>query len=794
MANDTAPLSPLTEQDHAMEKAAPKPGMDDATLVALIKKCKREAFENRWVFERQWMRNLHYLNYRQWIVYDQSRNEWRDRRLAKSIPRPTSSLPKSALQAIRAIFTAVKIGVNIRPNGNDPANISAAATADDMAPLMHSEHQMDDVMNEADYWFIGTGNVFLHTFLDRDYKYGKVVITAEECQDCGTVSPSNAIADAKQSCPDCGSQAFRPALDDMGQPISDTQPEQRGATIALSPFELAFPNNYARFSDVPYVIRMRWRTRDYYENHPALKEQVATLNWQKSASERSLQIFRTLPNQNDMGMSPGGTSGAVSDQVDGLPEYELWYRPCDKYPDGLIVRWVGDSEPRILHLEEDEAIPGVLPYTDVGGNALFPFFHAAFEQVGGRVYGSGPIDAIIDRVNQINRVDSMTEMIIQRMSNPVWMIPKGSEIERFTGDPGLVVKWNPLTVGGNAKPERIAGLGPDASLFTLREQYIHDVEEAAATFDIIKGAKPTGVEAFSALQLLVERSQSRFANAFQARGNLYKNWFKLAIEIEREFGPEKRVQSVLSPGRGYTFQTFMNADLQGSITVVVEDGSTTPKTSLGMRAAMEHANQLGMLNMQDPDQQYAGLQLMGLTRFVPSLDIHMQAALQKQEAFEKWLQDPQAQQDSMAQAQQGIMEYQQTLATTSQDPMSVVPGAPPPQVAPPPPITKFTPLRWYAWFSPAVHKQEFMKWANSDRMRQALQENPSVEGLLTAHLQEIDAALNEQMMAQAMAQAPPGKPGGAGAAMSNANQNGGDAKGKQEPKGQGEGAQGHGPA
>jgi hypothetical protein len=31
---------------------------------------------------------------------------------------------------------------------------------------------MDDVMNEADFWFIVTGNVFLHTYLESDVKHG----------------------------------------------------------------------------------------------------------------------------------------------------------------------------------------------------------------------------------------------------------------------------------------------------------------------------------------------------------------------------------------------------------------------------------------------------------------------------------------------------------------------------------------------------------------------------------------------------------------------------------------------
>jgi hypothetical protein len=231
------------------------------------------------------------------------------------------------------------------------------------------------------------------------------------------------------------------------------------------------------------------------------------------------------------------------------------------------------------------------------------------------------------------------------MANPVWIEPKGMEIEKLTGMPGLVVKYNAL-VGNGAKPERLAGVDVPASAFKLREQYLADIEELMGTFDIIKGQKPTGVEAFSALQLLVERSQSRFSGVFQARGNAYKNWFKFALELEREFGAEEKTKATFTPARKWSFQTFQRSQLQGSVSIIVEDGSNVPKTALGMRAAVEHANTLGMLNMQDPDQQYEGLKLFGLTKMIPTLDIHIQAARSKQQAFEQWIGDPAAQQQS----------------------------------------------------------------------------------------------------------------------------------------------------
>lgn len=755
---------PSTPDDAMSEMVPPTPAYTDDELLELWQQMKKESLSDRWVWDRQYYRNLMYVLGRQWIEYQSRYGGWRDKRMAQWIPRPVTNKCKETVTAIRAMFTSIKLGVNVRPNGAAPENVSAAAVADELAPVLHEDHDMDQVMSEFDFWLITTGNAFLHTFVDYDLKYGQTVITAEQCTQCMEVTSSSDLTGPQPVCPTCGGTQFIEATDPTtGAPVEKRFPKGKPVTLPLSPLEIAFPNSYARFSDLPYVIRMRWKTKRYFQEHPVLKALVNDISWQKSPQDQSLQLFKALASHNDLGVSSvymaGGTG--ANEQEDGIPEYEIWMRPCDKYPEGLVFRVIGDDGGKIVHLEEQEAIPGPLPYKDAEGNPLFTFTHAGFEHVGGRILASGPLDLIIQKQDQLNQLDSMILLIIQRMSNPVWLEPKGLEIEKLTGMPGLVVKYNPLIANG-AKPERIAGEGPHTSLFTIREQYLRDIEELAGTFDVIKGQKPTGVEAFSALQLLVERSQSRFSGVFQSRGGAYKNWYKFALELEREFGQEERIKASMSAGRKWSFQNFKRTQLQGSVSVIVEDGSNVPKTALGMRAAIEHANQLGMLNMADPDQQYEGLKVMGLTRMIPTLDIHIQAALQKQQAFEEWLGDPMAQQASMAQIDQESQAYALEAVQAPVDPMTGQSSA-----GPAPSPLNATPLKWLPWFDPIIHRQEFMKWANSDRMREMLKAQPMTEGLLTAHLQEMEMEVARVQMAT-MA---PTAPGGGGAAMANSNQN-----------------------
>lgn len=700
---------------------------DDKRLLELFDRLKRECFDNRWIFEKDWQRENLYVSNKQWITYNSSRREWMDKRLQKWIPRPVTNKMAETLQAIRTNLAAINLAVKARPVGNDPAAIAAAEIADLMAPAIHDEHNMNQVMREADYWLIVNGSVLLQTSWDKDTRFNKTFIKYEQCVGCSQVYNPKDIVAAGQMCPQCGSTEFVEAKDPKtGQVAGEWVAFGKGKTVALSPFEWAVPPSVTRFDELPYIIRLRWREKHWFEAN--MPELVPKIQWEKSTGDRSLQLFKQLASSPD-GANTGGFfnfNSSANTNTEGVTEYELWLKPTPDFPEGLVMRVVGEKQPIVLHIE-NEALPGPFPYKDIEGKPIFPFSFAQYEQMGGRLYGKSALNPLLQKQDQLNQLDSLIQLIVQRMANPIWVVPEGAGIEHFTGEPGLVMKWNPLSAGGtNAKPDRIAGSEVPSSLQMLRAEIIKDIEELSGAFDIIKGQKPTGIEAFSALQLLVERSQSRFTAVFQSRGEMYRNWYHIALEMERQFGPEQRVWSVVGPNRGYTFRHFQNAQLQGQVTIQIEDGSNVPKTFLGKRAAIEQASQLMLLDPADPDQRYALLTTFGLADLVPTLNYHVQSALEIQDAFEKWVQSP---------------------------------------IGPPPLVVK-------PWFDAQVHWTERIKWLNGDRMRELLKKMPEMEMIITQHLMELQSVL-----AVTVQQAQdPSAPGGGGMAMQNSNKNAGSPK------------------
>ncbi len=747
---------------------------DDAKILKVFDQIKRECLESRWIWEREWLRDLYYIMGRQWIMYHTTKREWVDKRLHKWIPRPVTNKMAETLQAIRTTFGSIDLTLTVQPVGHDTKSISAAEVADQMSPLIHEEHSMSQVMREADFWLIGTGSVMLQSSWDRDKRFNRTFIQHDQCLQCGNSYPPKDIVDNQNMCPDCGGQEFQPAVDPSGKPLGEEIAFGRGKTNALSPFEYAFPPYITRFDEIPYLLRLRWREKNYFEaNFPEL---VSKIVWEKGPTERSLQLFKSLALTNDVGTGSSvnslGSSGTPNSE--GVTEYEAWIKPTEDFPMGAVLRIIGDRSPIVLRIP-DQAVPGPCPYKDIEGKPIFPFAFAQYEHVGGRLWGRSAISPVVQKQDQLNQLDSLVQLITQRMANPIWVIPEGAGIDEFSGEPGFVLKWNPLQVGGaSAKPERLQGSEVPQSLGALREQILSDIENLTGTYDIIKGQKPAGVEAFSALQLLVERSQSRFQNVFAARGEMYRRWFEIAIEMERQFGPDERVMTVIGPNQSYMFEHFLNAQLQGQVTVKIEDGSNMPKTALGKRAAIEQANQLGLINPQDPDQRYNLLVQFGLQDLSPSLNVHVQSALRMQDEFEQWMDSPEAQQ----------MMMQPPMMTA--DPMT---GMPMPMLPP-------SPLEVKPWMDPQVHWSERIKWCNSDKLRDAMKMNPMIEQIVTQNLQQLQMMMAPppQVDENGNPIAPEGQEKGAagqGQALSNSNKNSGSTG--NVPSGNRQGAQKQGP-
>jgi hypothetical protein len=727
-----AKLQPGPGVEPPVDTVSPEqdPRYSDETLLERWKQTSQDTLHNRWMFERQWQRNIWYILGRQWIEYLSRWGGWRDKRIAQWIPRPVTNKCKETLQAIRAMFTSIQLGVNVRPNGTDAENVAAAAVADELVPVLHEAHEMDSLLNEFDFWLITTGNAFIHSFVDYDIKHGVISIDQEQCAGCGAVFGSDQIAGATPTCPDCGGNNFTAALDPAtGQPVPPVQ-KFRGkpTTLVLSPLELAFSNNYPRFSEVPRVVRLRWRTKHWFESHPVLSEQLdlEQVTWQKSPTDQSLQIFTNLSKYTDLGLSPtynASNEGGADQQEDGLVEYEVWEKPSKDYPDGLVYRVFGSGpSPIIAHLEDSEQIPGPAAL-QAGrmGRRSGPSRMRQYEHVGGRVLGSGPIDLIIQKQDQLNQLDSMILLIIQRMSNPVWLEPKGAEDPEAHRHAGARHQVQPEHDWGRRMPSRSAwpacrstrrcSTSASSTCRTSRSCRAPSTFSRARSLRVLRQLRRcnSGRAVAGALRQRLPGARRRLP-----RLGAVRSWSWNASSAT-----SMRLKQTLKPGRSWSLQAFKRAQLKGSYSVVVEDGTAAPKTTLGMRFAYDHAAGLGLVNPMDPDQNYAALQLFGLTnhgagaRPADAECVAEGAGVRRLDRAAAESADGDC--SSVIQYQHGAdgaagKQIQTHGAADGRAQRRVRCNRPQP---PPSPLLQ-TPLKWQKWYRATVHFSEFLKWANGD--------------------------------------------------------------------------------
>src|SRR4051812_30867902 len=115
--------------------------------------------------------------------------------------------------------------------------------------------------------------------------------------------------------------AFEPALDDKNQPLGMEYPVGKGTTDMCSPLEIGLPPGYSKFEECPWLIRLRWRTKQWYQkNHADLAK---TLKFDNSPNERSLQLLKAVASQSDIQGATIGSFGGEN-QAEGIVEYELW--------------------------------------------------------------------------------------------------------------------------------------------------------------------------------------------------------------------------------------------------------------------------------------------------------------------------------------------------------------------------------------------------------------------------------------------------------------------------------------
>lgn len=592
----------------------------DRKLIQLVLDHKENFQRRRWIFEREWYRNVLFYLGQQWITFEDTFRRWRKRNMPNWVPLPVTNRLASTTNVIRSAVAQVQPAFTAYPTQENEESILSANAADKYLDIIMQESGFRAARRRMASWVTITGNGFLMNEFDTSADTGMAFIPGEKCSACGAMIPPKDIP-ADMTCPQCGSKELVEAPE-----IGISVPQGRLRTRALSPFSVYVDSSISELDEQPAVlvvenVHIDWVRQTYGKKAAEVKPE----------SERDSGRFflDSLAHMTATGQGSGASSNRSADGDDfgSVALYRLFLKTHRDHPDGRYIVMSGDQ-----HILEDHSpYPFRMSHTK---RPFFPIVHIRYDDVPGRFWAKTPIDDLVPKQKQRNELESLYQVILMRCANPVWLIPTSVTTTPITGDPAIQVRWSG---SGGAKPERIPGLDAPATLIKMLEMIDNDFEELANTFAVMKGKNPGGVRAASAIQMLVERGFGRYGSVFDNLEEAYEQWAIQALEIWRQRTIFPRVQAIGKTAGAYQFMEFLGSDI-GEIDIRVEAGSTRPRSQAGRQLLVGQAIQWGMINPNDPEQKMKIFEELGMLELLPGAAGDIKVVAEENARFMQWAQ------------------------------------------------------------------------------------------------------------------------------------------------------------
>lgn len=527
---------------------------------------------------------LHFLGGDQWIRYLPGYTRFDRTNLPDWTPQPVSNHLVEHFDYLVEVFSG---------GAPKPAVSSATRNQRDVDGAKASERVLlseferlrteDRLILPAVGWLILTGNCVLSsTWNPRKghlLRVPKTKITktarqmdAAECPNCVYTVPMSLAA---ERCPLCqGPMVVTKVneLDAMGRPaydedVTDDLDEEgnpRYDEVSVGNIDEQvinvlnwYPQPAKDFHNSRYVIETAPMDLD------EIRDMFGTKDGDVSPDELEIEEWNNLFSRS---MTPEGDlfSDETNRQDRALVKI-LRHVPSARFKNGLFVI---ATRNKLLYSSKDglDSCDGTLPYT-----------HIRYRELPGVFWGAGPICDILPQQKRINAVDSHIVLNRKQMISNQWLIPSGSGISKVTGEPGLIIRWNPAATGG-VRPERIQGVPLPPQVMEERNLAQANMGSISGVRDIVSGQLPTGssgLETGAAVEALYEQAHKRFRTAIRRWRAGLSHHFRRNLLLCSKYWSETRTIRVLGENQELETYYYSKSDLYGSEDVVVH-------TSIGM--------------------------------------------------------------------------------------------------------------------------------------------------------------------------------------------------------------------
>lgn len=638
-----------------------------------------------WTDIRQIMVNVSYFCGYQWIGWNQAAQRIQVLPQEAGVERVTRNKIRSRIMALLAKHIKNKLKYDVIPGSKEQQDIDAAKAADKYLHVLWQELELSAKTRE----------IFLNTLIKKRC-WVKTWFDAEAGDD---ITPAE------------GDRGYEQWVKGDKKPIYTGVIRAR-VCDALTIF---WDRSAKSEEEIRWIVERVARDVDeIYEEYGVRVSPDANLDY--------LSSF-------DLGRIAGNGIGIDATQTTKLQNmalvYELWMKPCKKYPGGLKVTVCNGQE-----LDYNEQA-GELPYV------LFGYLP---------IPGSLEYDAIVTDMLQpqkeINILRSMIATHARRLGNAMWLNPIGSGVdeELLVNEIAGILDYTPVN---GAKPERIQA--PDIPSFYGQELANNavDIDDSSGAREVSQGRMPAGLDTLGGLEIMVEQENEKLAVASQNYEQGMKKVMQRILRLLKKHYTEERQGRILGEDNEIELVSFNGSDLTGFEDINIVQGSSLPE----MKAAQQERIMLmwksnAIVKKDGTPDTAKLLRLMGMG---DSTELFEQQQLDENNAKmeNKTFEDLAADQQYLAAAKDYIMAVQQIIATMK---AGQVPPEQVQQALPQPPPG--TPQVWDS-DDDEVHIAIHNTFRKTSRYRSM---PPELRAMVDQHYQEHVQRLEAPMRAQQAAE------------------------------------------
>lgn len=590
-----------------------------------------------------WEKNHLMLDGQQWLVYEGDRQTgglWK--RLDPNpqnqyIPRPVTNYLFDVFQTLKGYLLKNKPRSTVRPNTQTAKDKTAAKLAELVLDCNYERLHEAENYEYAASVLVCYGTVLKKSFWDSSYlslaKVPKMI--QRPVTDPQTGMPTGQLEEVQAVDP----MTNEPLFDEI--PLGDLQ------TAVIEPYRFAMDPMAIGMHDPRWVMEfsirpLTWIVENYDKQLPGYTGLAKEVQPEKSLPASMRRFFQLKTSSGVKGMLNNGlgafASAGDTSMIDEAAIVKEYYeRPTQQNPKGRLV----------VVANGKTIYAGPSPCEGPEQGDWHPYSECRWEIMPGRFPGKGPFDDATELQKQINSIDSITILTRKTMAVPQKLVPRQSIVpgNKWTGQPGQEI---PYTPGPNGeKPETIQPAHVHEGVFQEREQKVNDMKQITGAVDILKGDRPPGVTAYSALSLLFEVGTGKLFPVLDRWKRFKecdsKKQLRVIAKKYREPRPDF-IRILMSRNSELTeeqVKSFIGEDLYDNCNVIIEASSSIPQLKAAEQAKLLELAQLGVLNLQNPANRNEFLDRFGIKGFDTDYSKDAKRAEDENENMDNLINDPQ---------------------------------------------------------------------------------------------------------------------------------------------------------